>query len=134
MLRISLQNCPVVAPNCANTDTVSLSFQLTDRAGNTASVSVQGALAAVNEIIDANPLVLSGTDGSSTMTNASGVVNISETYNVGFQIDENVTITSSVTDCENWQSVDDLVGCTNAIMTQENMYIEDHEGNYIAFV
>ena len=134
MIRISLENCPLITPNCIGTDTVTLNMDLVDAANNTATVVLTGSLNAINEINDSNFLLLNGVSGTTTVSNPSGSVNINATYSNGFLIDENVTVDTNTIDCKGWSSVEDQKGRTNAIMTHENEYLMDHEGNYLAFI
>ena len=57
-----------------------------------------------------------------------------KTFDPGFNIEENLSVSMHVIDCLGWHNVDDVLGCTNAIMNHQNNYLEDDDGNYIAFI
>lgn len=133
-VRISLQVCKILAPNCGGGDPLTATFTLSDAAGNQGTATLNGSKNAINAISDTNFLHLEGNNGASSLTTAFGVVNVAETYDPGFQIDDNLQVNLHVEDCRGIHNIEDFVGYTNAVMTDDNEYLMDENGDWLAFI
>lgn len=133
-IKISLQHCQIIAPNCGGADTLTVLFTLEDAQGNEATASIIGAKNAFNNISDTQYLVLDGNNSSSNYTNAFGTLNIDSNYPSNFEIDEVISVKMDVEDCKGWQNMSPAIGFTNAVMTAENNFLMDENGNYLAFL
>lgn len=133
-VKISLQFCKILAPNCGGGDPLVATFTLTDASGNTGTAVLNGTKNAINAISDSNFLHLQGNAGASSLVTAFGAVNVSEQYDPGFEIDENIQVSLHVEDCLGIHNIEDFVGYTNAVMTHNNEYVMDESGNWVAFI
>jgi hypothetical protein len=134
MILISLQDCRPLFPSCNGMSTVTVVFTFTDVSGNTGTVTCTGKIAAFYQITDINYLSVDGSSGSSSFTNIGGIINLLSTFDPGYKVDENKTVSMHVTDCEGYENVEDVTGYTDAIMTHSNEYIADENGDYLIFI
>lgn len=132
-VRISLQVCKLIAPNCGPFDPVQAIFKFTDAGSNEGTVTLSGTKTAINSISHTAFLDVNGVSGSFTL-NTPFPVSVVKSFPIGFEIYENIHVEMDVVDCAGYQNVEPATGLTNAIMTHENKYLMDHEGKYIAFV
>lgn len=133
-VKISLQICKILAPNCGGGDPLTATFTLTDAAGHTGTAVLNGSKNAINAIDHSNYLHLEGNDGTSTITTVFGNVNVAESYDPDFEIDDNIEVSLHVVDCLGIHNIEDYLGYTNAVMTDDNEYVMDESGNYLAFI
>ncbi len=133
-VKISLEVCKILAPNCGGGDTITATFTATDASGHMGTAILIGSKNSINAISDTNYLELRGIDGVSIINTVMGNVNVSQAYQTGFNIKENITVSLHVVDCKGWHNIEDPIGHTNAVMTHENNYLQDQDGSYIAFI
>lgn len=133
-IRISLEFCKVLAPNCGGADNIEITFTCTDSAAKQGTVRLIGTKNAINSINESNSLAIDGTNGPSSFLTPFGNISILGTFESGFNIDENVTVKLHVIDCDGWNNIDDDIGKTNALMTNTNHYVNTDNDEYIAFV
>lgn len=133
-VRISFQDCQILAPNCPPGGIMQANFLLTDASGNTGTVQLIGTKNSIDAIDDINFLPIDGQDGLITLSTPFGNVNVNKTFDPAYQVDENITVQLDVIDCENWINIAPMIRCTNAVMTHNDEYLMDHEGNFIAFI
>lgn len=134
MIQISLQACKIQAPNCSGGDQITAVFTVEDASGNTGTATLVGTLNAVNAISDTVFLALNGVDGASALNTVMGSISVTEAYQAGYDVDENISVSLHVTDCKGWENIEDFVGYTNAVMNNQNQYIENHEGEWVCFI
>ena len=134
MILISLQDCKPLFPDCNGMSTVVVEFTFTDVSGNTGTVTATGKMAAFYQITDLNYLLVDGTSGNSSFVNLGGTINLVSTFDPTYNVDENKTVSMHVTDCEGYENVEDVIGYTDAIMTHNNEYIADQNGDYLIFI
>jgi len=132
-VKISLQICKVVAPNCDLSDPIQVTFRFTDAGANEGTVTLAGTKNAINSISDIAFLEVDGVSGAFTL-NTPFPIAVVKTFPPGFEIYENINVEMDVLDCAGYANVEPATGLTNAIMTHQNHFLMDHLGNYIAFV
>lgn len=133
-VKISLQVCKVVAPNCGGGDPLVVTFTMTDAAGNQGTAILNGTKNAINAISHTDFLHIEGNDGASSLVTVLGTVNVTESYDPGFTVEDNIHVSMHVQDCLGVHNIDDFEGHTNAVMTNNNEFIMDEDGNYLAFI
>jgi hypothetical protein len=134
MIKISLEFCQILAPNCGGSDTLTLLFLCTDLNNNKGSVRLIGTKNAINSIDNTNSLLIDGVSGPSSFNTAFGVISTLSDFDAGFNIEENISVKLDVTDCKGWSNVESDIGFTNAAMTDTNNYLQTHDDEYIRIV
>jgi hypothetical protein len=133
-VRISFEMCQILTPNCGPADIITANFLVTDASGNTGTIQLIGTKNAMNAIDDLTFLHVDGVSEVTSIVTALGTVNVVKSFDPGYNVDENITVQLDVIDCEGWENIDPIERCTNAIMTHNDEYLMDHEGNFIAFI
>lgn len=134
MVSISLQTCKITAPNCAGGDALTATFTLTDVSGNTGTAILNGTKNAINAISDTIFLALNGVDQASILNTPMGSVSVTESYQPAFDIDQNISVALHVTDCKGWENIEDFIGYTNAVMNNQNQFIQNDQEEWVAFI
>ena len=133
-IRISFEMCQSLFPNCGGSGAIQANFTVTDASGNTGTIQLLGTRNSIHAIHDTNFLQIDGVDGADSISTPFGSVNVSKTFDVGYNVNENITVELNVIDCVGWINIDPAIRCTNAIMTHRDEYLMDHDGNFIAFI
>ncbi|WP_421948634.1 hypothetical protein [Phaeodactylibacter xiamenensis] len=134
MILISLQDCKPAFPNCTGTDNAQAVFTFTDVDGHTGTVRVSGSIAAFNAISDTFYLAVDGSSGITTEVNPGGALTVEAAFGPGFNISHNKTVSMKVTDCAGYESVEEVVGYTDAVMTHNNEFIKVDDDHYLIFI
>lgn len=134
MVLISLEECKPSFPDCGGQDTVSAVFTFTDLNGNMGTVQLSGPIAAFNRITHTDYLAVDGSSGTTTKVNAGGTLNILSSFGAGFNINENKRVSMRVTDCAGYESIEEPVGYTDAVMTHTNQFIKVDDDHYLIYI
>jgi hypothetical protein len=134
MILISLEVCKPLFPDCSGMDIVTVVFTFEDVSGHTGTINLTGKIAAFYQITHTNYLQVDGVSGISSFTNIGGTIDLVSTFEVGYNVNENKTVHMAVADCKGCESVEDAIGFTDAIMTSNNEFITDENGDYLIFI
>jgi hypothetical protein len=134
MILISLQDCKPVFSHCSGMDNAQAVFTFTDVDGNTGTVTVSGKIAAFNAISHVDYLAVDGSNGNTSEVNVGGTLTVVSAFDPAFNIDNNKTVSMKVTDCAGYESVEEVVGYTDAVMTHNNEFLKVDDDHYLIYI